>query len=107
MDTEYTKNDLDNQIKNNEIVLIYFWSKRCGACNIHKPKISNLASEYHKIKIIELEVENNLETSSQYNIFTVPAVLVFVNGKEALRQARYINFLEITDSIKRNYDLLY
>ncbi len=107
MDKLYTKSNINNLIKENDIVLIYFGNEGCGVCNIIRPKVSEMLKSYPKIKLVEIEVDKNLEASAQFNIFTIPAVLLFIKNKESIRAARYINLEEIDDNIKRYYELCY
>ncbi|CAH2214549.1 thioredoxin family protein [Tepidibacter aestuarii] len=107
MDKLYKKDIIDNLIKENDIVLIYFGNEGCGVCNILKPRVREMLNSYPKIKLVEIEVDKNLEASAQFNIFTIPAILVFIQGKESIREARYINLEEIDNNIKRYYELFY
>lgn len=107
MDKLYTKEIMDNLIKENDMVLAYFGNEGCGVCNILKPRVREILKSYPKIKLIEIDVDKNLEVSAQFNIFTIPAILVFIKGKESIREARYINLEKIEDNIQRYYQLIY
>ncbi len=107
MNKTYTKNGINILIKQKDIVLIYFSGEKCGICNIIKPKVIDMLVSYPNIEFVELETDKNLEVSAQLNIFAVPAILVFMQGRETIRQARYINIEEISDILKKCYDLLY
>lgn len=63
MDKLYTKSNINNLIKENDIVLIYFGNEGCGVCNIIRPKVSEMLKSYPKIKLVEIEVDKNLEAS--------------------------------------------
>lgn len=103
----YTKEIIDNLIKENDMVLAYFGNEGCGVCNILKPRVNKMLKSYPNIQLIEIKVEKNLEVSAQFNIFTIPAILVFIKGKESIREARYINLEKIEDNIQRYYQLIY
>jgi thioredoxin-like negative regulator of GroEL len=107
MNKLYTKESIENLIKENEIVLIYFGNITCGVCNVLKPKVEKVLSNYPKIKSIEVDVEKSLEISSQFNIFTIPAILVFIEGKETIREARYLSMEDLENKMMRYYELLY
>ncbi|ERJ11293.1 thioredoxin family protein [Haloplasma contractile] len=100
-------NDVEQIIQNRDMVLIYFSGKNCGVCSVLKPKVNELTNEYPNIKKIEVEVENSLHLSAQYNLFTVPAVLLFIEGKEAIRELRHISMLDLETKISRYYKLFY
>lgn len=107
MDKLYTKESIESIIKENEIILLYFGNKTCDVCNILKPKVQNILNNYPKIKSIVIDVEESLEIASQFNIFTIPAILVFVDGKESIREARYLSIDDLENKIQRYYKLFY
>lgn len=107
MDKLYENKSIESLIKENEIVLIYFGNKTCGVCNVLKPKVEKILNNYPKIKGIEVDVDKDLEISSQFNIFTIPAILVFIEGKENIREARYLSMKDFENKIKRYYELFY
>lgn len=98
---------LEKLIKDNEMVLIYFSSASCGVCGVIKPKVEELLNEYTEVKGVQIDVEKSTKISAAYNIFTIPAIIVFIQGKETIREARYINIQDINNKIARYYNLLY
>jgi thioredoxin 1 len=63
-------------------VLVDFWAAWCGPCRMIAPMIEELASEYDgKVKIGKLDVDNNQRVAMQYGIRSIPALLVFKDGK--------------------------
>jgi thioredoxin-like negative regulator of GroEL len=103
----YTKEDIDKLIKENGLALLYFGNEDCNVCNALKPKIEEMLEAYPKIKYAEIDVERSLQISADFNIFTIPVVLVFIEGKEIIREARYISIRDLTDKISRYYELFY
>lgn len=93
-------------IQNNKILLVYFGSNNCNVCISIKPKIEELLKKYQNIKNIKIDVDKSVKIAAQYNIFTIPAVLVFIDGKETIREARFISIENLSDKISRYYDLL-
>lgn len=99
--------DINNLIKTNDLVLLYFSGTNCGVCEMIKPRIIKLLDKYPKIKSIEIETEKNVLVSAQFNIFTFPSVLLFIDSKEVLRKLRYMSIDEIDSIISRYYNLYY
>ena len=64
-------------------VLVDFWASWCGPCKMLAPLIEELAEEYKDkpIKIGKLEVDTNEQTPAQYQIMSVPTLIVFKAGK--------------------------
>ena len=63
-------------------VLVDFWAAWCQPCLEMKPVIRELAEEYAgRLKIGQLNTENNPFTTAKYEIETVPALLLFRDGE--------------------------
>ncbi len=105
MEIKNKKIDVDNLISNNDMVILYFSGSDCGVCKIIKPQIIELLKKYPKIKSAEIKTEESIEISAQYNIFTLPSVLMFIDGKEVIRKLRYMSLVELESNISRYYNL--
>ena len=61
-------------------VIVDFYAPWCGPCLKLKPIIEKLSREYTgEIKIISLNIEENLEKASEYSILSIPSVKMFKN----------------------------
>jgi thiol-disulfide isomerase/thioredoxin len=107
MDMVNTKEAIEELIKNNEMALVYFGSKSCSVCNVMKPKVKELLKQYPKIKSVQVDVEESIEASAAYSAFTMPVILVFIEGKEIIREARHISMQDIDGKIERNYNMIF
>jgi thioredoxin-like negative regulator of GroEL len=96
-----SKAAIDQLINENEIVLLYFGSKSCNVCSVIKPKLQEILKGYPKIISAEVDVERSLEAAAAFNIFTIPALLLFIEGKEILRETRHISLEDIESKIER------
>lgn len=103
----HSKDEIETLVKTNEISLIYFSSKSCSICRIIKPELDKVLKAYPKIKSVGIDAEGNIKLAASYSVFTLPAVIIYVEGKETIRQARYINIQEIRHTIDRYYKLIY
>lgn len=98
---------IEKLVEDNEMVLVYFGSKGCGVCNVMKPKVEEILEGFPKIKAVEVDVEKSMKAAAAYNVFTIPVVLLFAQGKETMREARHISIPDIRDKIERYYNMIF
>lgn len=104
----YSEEQLKDIIKNNAAVVVYFSTKDCYVCKILKPKIIRLlAEDFPKIKFVYVNVNNLKKLAAQNSVFTVPTILLYMEGRETLRNSRNINLDEFSDSVSRIYRILF
>lgn len=64
-------------------VMIDFWAVWCGPCKVLSPLVEELAKEYEgKIKVGKVNVDEENELSTKYNILSIPTLKFFKNGQE-------------------------
>lgn len=87
--------------------LFYFSRSACGVCSAIKPKVLNMLEEFPEIPSYYVNLDDVPEAAGQLSLFTIPAVLVFSEGKELVREARYISIPDLADKIRRPYEFIY
>jgi thioredoxin 1 len=64
------------------LALVDFWATWCGPCRMVGPIVDQLAAEYAgKAKIVKMDVDANLRTTTRYNVRSIPTILFFKGGK--------------------------
>jgi len=68
-------------------VLVDFWATWCAPCKAIAPLLETLADEKAEaLKIVKLDVQNNMPTAMKYGVTNIPTLLVFKGGKEVGRK---------------------
>lgn len=64
-------------------VLIDFWADWCGPCRMLSPVIDEVAAANPNIKVGKVNVDDEQELAAQFNIMSIPTLLVFKNGQKS------------------------
>lgn len=94
-------------INDNEMVVIYFTGRDCGACEAIKSKIESVLRGLPNIMSVEIDGEKNLELAAKYDVFSLPIFLLYIEGKETLRIGRNVDLLDLERNIKRYYEMIF
>ncbi len=63
-------------------VMVDFWAEWCGPCKMIAPAVHELALEYEgKMNVAKLDVDNAGDIAAQYGIRSIPALIIFKDGK--------------------------
>lgn len=69
-------------LSSKEPVLVDFWATWCGPCKMVKPVVEKLAGQYDgKVKVVEVDVDQNPQISGQFGIMSIPTLMFFKNGQ--------------------------
>ena len=62
-------------------VLVEFWADWCGPCKTMAPTLEIIAKEFAgRIKIVKVNVDQNLETTNNYKLQSIPAIVIIKDG---------------------------
>ena len=78
-----TKNNFENEVLNYEgKVLVDFWASWCGPCKMIAPVVEEIANEFEgRVKVGKVNVDEEAELSINYQVMSIPTILIFENGK--------------------------
>jgi thioredoxin 1 len=65
-------------------VVVDFWAEWCGPCKMIAPVLDELAGEYDgRVKIGKVNIDEFQQIAINYNINSIPTLLLFKNGQVA------------------------
>ena len=89
-----TYDDLIKFVADEKHVLLYFSSRDCNVCHAVFPKLMNLVND-RPIKVVKINIDEHVEIAGQFLVFTVPTILVMYDGREILRESRFIDLQKV------------
>ncbi len=96
-EVKMTKENFQEYINSPEKTLVDFWAPWCGPCRMLGPIIEEIANEVPNT-IGKVNVDEEDELASKYQVSSIPTVIIFQNGKEVTRTVGYQpkeNFLKL------------
>lgn len=87
---------------------VYFTRAGCNVCHVLRPRLEELfAHSFPRMGLAVVDAEAAPEVAGQQRVFTVPALLVFFDGAEVVRQARAISPTGLARELQRPYALFF
>lgn len=66
-----------------QIVVVDFYADWCGPCQMLGPVLEEIATNHPNLKVVKINVDNNMDICSTYHISSIPNVMIFKEGKVA------------------------
>lgn len=95
-----SENFEEEVLKSKKTVLVDFFADWCGPCKMISPIVDEVAKENEHIKFVKINVDESQDIAMQYNVMSIPTLVVIKEGKEINRNVGFIDKQEIIELIK-------
>lgn len=78
-----TKENFDAEVlQARGTVLLDFWATWCGPCRMLSPIVDQVSAEHADLKVGKVNVDEQPELASQFNVMSIPTLIVFKDGQK-------------------------
>lgn len=91
--------EVKNYIDHYPIAILLISSSSCGVCVSVEAKLDILIDDISEVEGVKVKIDTVPEVSGEFLVFTVPTILFFCNGKEVIRESRFIQFEKLRQEI--------
>ncbi len=92
----------DEVLKSDGPVLVDFWAEWCGPCKMISPLLDDLAASYGgRLKVAKVNIDQNQKTPRDYNVRSIPTLMVFKDGKVQATQIGAVSRTQLTQIIDK------
>ena len=95
-----TKDNFKKEVEESKKkVLIDFNADWCGPCRMLSPILESVAEEKDNIKIVSINIDDEEELAEEYEVFSIPCLVLMNEGKEEKRNVGLISKSELEEFI--------
>ena len=103
MEYKFTTENFETEVLQAQLpVLVDFYADWCGPCKMMAPVIAKMAEEFEgRIKVGKCNVDENMQLAQQYRISSIPAFILFRDGKPAATYVGAMSASELKNKIEQ------
>jgi len=81
-------------------IILDFYADWCAPCRMIGPVLEQITEENPDIKIVKVDVDNNMELAQRYGVRGIPALFVLKNGKTVAQRAGFMPKAALVDWVR-------
>ena len=88
---DVTRENFEEEVlKADRKVLVDFYADWCGPCKMLAPIVEEVASEHEDLKVVRINIDNEESIAMDYQIMSIPTLVLIKDGKEVDRVIGYV-----------------
>ena len=95
-----SENFEEEVLKSDKTVLIDFYADWCGPCKMFSPVVEAVATENEDIKVVKVNVDDAQDLAIQYQVMSIPTIVVIKDGQEVNRTVGVVSKSQIEEMVK-------
>ena len=100
-----TKDNFEDTIVNNDIVLVDFWAEWCGPCKSFAPTYEKVSADHEGVVFAKVDTEAEQELAAYFQIRSIPTLMIFRDQIGIFSQPGALPEPALEDLIKQTKDL--
>ncbi|GAA0133236.1 hypothetical protein YSY43_00760 [Paenibacillus sp. YSY-4.3] len=97
----YQLSEIKLTIQEHPLVLLLIKTSQCGVCESIQVKVTDLLESYANVRGIYVFMGDAPDTAAEYLALSAPTLLLFFQGKEVYREARFVRMDELEQVLQR------
>lgn len=83
-----------------KLVVLHFYANWCKACIVIESTVESLSEEYKQVIFLKTDVDVNLESSTKYDISSMPT-FIFLKDRKILERLHGASRSKLEENIKK------
>ncbi len=100
IEIEPNLSEFNKMISSKDLVVVDFFAEWCMPCLMLAPVIESLAKKFKEIKFIKINIDSNQKLARNYEVSSIPCLIIFKEGKEIDRLIGFRSAEDIEKKIK-------
>ena len=95
------------ELKKGKFSFVYISRADCSVCHALLPKVKKVSEKYSEAEFAKIDLGAHPQAAGEFSVFSIPALIVYSEGKELYRGARFFNMGELEERLDRYYNSIF